>query len=291
MPFSPVIPWLGLLLAAPVELSYRAPSGCPSEARLIEQVEALLQHPLESKVGVRAVSVELDSAPDLFQLHLGFSGGEQDLDRVLEDPDCAALIEAAALIIAIALDPEAMGEVEPPPGRPRPPPIDGLLAPGIPFEIPYPRLGLSVFGGLDLGRGALGADLSVAGAILWSRLRFELQLLWALPRTVLGGELGLYAAQGRACIDLLGLGALELPLCPGLELGALERRVGPAAVQRELWVAATPSLSLVALLTGHLAIRLEAQGLVPLSAPTGPDGTRLSFLGFRGLLGAEVRFP
>lgn len=283
--------WWLLLLSAPVELSYRAPTGCPSEAILIEQVELLLQHPLESKVGVTAVSVAVAGEVDRHQLHLGFSGGEQDLDRVLEDPDCAALIEAAALIIAIALDPEAMGEVEPPPERPRPPPIDGLLAPGIPFEIPYPRLGLSVFGGLDLGRGALGADLAVAGAILWSRLRFELLLLWALPRGVPGGELSVYAAQGRACIDGLGLGALELPVCPGLELGALEQKVGEGAPAREWWVAATPSVSLVVLLTGHLAIRLEAQGVVPLTAPTGPDGARLPLLGFRGLLGAEVRFP
>lgn len=280
-----------LLLSAPVALRYQAPVRCPPQEELVRQIEGLLLHPLESKVGIEGVDVALESRADgVHRLALTFEGGVAAQDRTLEDPDCAALIEAAALIIAIALDPEAMGET-PPPVRGPPPPIDGLLAPGIPFAIPYPRLALGAAGGGDLGRGGPGLVPSVHGAVLWARFRFDLRLAFGVPRPAPGGEVALYAATGRACIDLLGLGAVELPFCPGAEVGLLERRREAGPVERPFWAAVVPALALHLVLSPHLAVHLEGQGVVPLTGPTAPDGSDLPRVGARVFLGGEVRFP
>jgi len=118
----------GLLLAlatspAPaVDLTWDAPAGCPPQAELERQISTLLagHAPADDRPRV-AFRVERRGPQWLLhgEIHSAQASGRRDLGAAT----CAELVEAAALIVAIAVDPSFVpGEPAVPPPPPPPPP-------------------------------------------------------------------------------------------------------------------------------------------------------------------------
>ena len=98
-----------LLLLAPAEglrLDWQAPAGCPDgealRARVVDLVGA--EATRQTNLGARA-RVKGRAGRWTLELALEREGGEDR--RTLGDPDCRALAEAAALVLAVAIDPQA----------------------------------------------------------------------------------------------------------------------------------------------------------------------------------------
>lgn len=132
-----------LLLLAPAEglrLDWQAPAGCPDgealRARVVDLVGA--EATRQTSLGARA-RVKGRAGRWTLELALEREGGEDR--RTLSDPDCRALSEAAALVLAVAIDPQVRfsGPVpeDSPPADPSVPP-DSLvpLPPGEPAPTP-----------------------------------------------------------------------------------------------------------------------------------------------------------
>jgi len=136
-------------------------------------------------------------------------------------------------------------EVGPAPVEVGPAP-DGAAA-GPPDRAGRPGGFLRLYGGGELGAvpGATGG-LGLAGGLLGRRWRVLLRGTWLAPRTVAraAGELeaGLLAGAVQGC-GRLGRGVIELPLCAGLEAGAMRGRASATAVAG--WVAALLGPALV----------------------------------------------
>ncbi len=149
----------------------------------------------------------------------------------------------------VAAEPEAPVSEPPRPPRPLEPPPPKPA----PKDMPRgPGAVLRLHGGVELGAvpGATGAApgptgaVGLVGGLLWPRWRLELQGTVLTPRTasVSAGEVtvGLYAGAVHGC-RRLGRGAIEAPMCLGLELGALRGRSEGLPGERAAagwWVAA-----------------------------------------------------
>ena len=253
----------GLLLAlatsptpavpSPVELRWDAPAGCPAQAELERQVAALLAgHP---PADPRArVAFRVERRGPQWQLHGEIHGAQASGRRDLSAATCGELVEAAALIVAIAVDPDFVpGEPAVPP--PPPPAESTLPDPNTPQSLPDPNtrqslpesrppeplttsaprrpalvLGLSA----GLGLGALPAPAGLLRLILglegrlWSAA--VVQDLWlprvaylpataTTPPATYGGRFWLWSAGLRGCV-LAPLGRrLSLPVCGTLAAG------------------------------------------------------------------------
>lgn len=137
-----------------VALVWQAPLECPSQAALVAQTESFLGRRLDAPGG-RALElagqVRADAARGFVaQLRLKTSRGTQE--RELSHRDCAELTEAAALIVALAIDPRLVlpekPKAEPPPppaapapaGEPAPPPSEPVADPPVVAPPPPPAL-------------------------------------------------------------------------------------------------------------------------------------------------------
>jgi hypothetical protein len=327
------------VLALGVALSWTAPGGCPGEAALREDVEALLGRSLNERfarwVDVRAV---VTRAAGRFVLEVSGDGSGGPFTRRLEDASCDALAEAAALIVAIAIDPavmeapaEAGGEpggerfgdprVEPgagpraepgaergagPRAEPRadgsadrtaaePPieyvdPIEREGRSPLPFGLPWPRLGVSVLGGLDGGlRDRAGGSALVALAIFWSYLRFEASTGYWFARD----DVSIISAGGRICPTLPWV--IEASLCAGVELGQLRADPEDAPARRRFWGAGTGAIGIAWAPAELVAIRASGELVLSVFRPsylvnaTG-ETDRPSLVAGRGIFGIELRF-
>jgi hypothetical protein len=217
-----------------VSLRWSAPDECPDDAHLIASVERLLGQPLgESREQRLSIAISVQGKPGGYSAKLSFvwpSGNEQ---RFLEHPECAALTEAAALLAALAIDPERVrarqdatsGEMPaapspvapepaPSPAQSEPPPTAPPPAPCPPARPapPPPKQGLrgslSALGFLGLGP-LPGAVPGVAAEVGLGRgpLRAALVGRYWAPATsdpAPGGtatvELSLITAGLRGCI-------------------------------------------------------------------------------------------
>lgn len=105
-----------------LSLTWRAPAECPSGAEVEAQIEGLFngRGPTSASKRLDAVSTIVRSASDVWTVRL-----ETDLDgvygeRSLQGETCEAVSSAAALILAMALDPEAVGRALAAPRAARP---------------------------------------------------------------------------------------------------------------------------------------------------------------------------
>lgn len=168
--------------------------------------------------------------------------------RTLITADCREASQAAAMLIALAITPEASSinspqEPTPPPKEPEPktdahdsledddsPPADEESPPR--FAEPYrSSWGLSVMGGVDVALLPAPAPYVAAGG-LWSShlLRLELQAAWTGPSEaslagLSGVNIKLFAisALGRGCV-LGSMGAFKLGPCVALRGGYVHGR-------------------------------------------------------------------
>src|SRR5690242_2708151 len=88
-------------------VSWRAPGACPQQAALLAQTEAFLGHPLnqrDDRLQLDGIVQSDEERGYVVHLRVATSRGSQERD--LAHRDCAELTEAAALIVALAIDPE-----------------------------------------------------------------------------------------------------------------------------------------------------------------------------------------
>ena len=262
-------------------VQWTAPQECPDAAFVRTKISRRLGRPLaEGEATLVAHVVRADARG--YVLHLQLSAGARSETRDIADPSCVSLADLAALRLVAAVEQQALGApAEAPPAEAppaevpadaAPPPIPApapeipsgpalVLAPAparppvsedVPRSRPKKTGGfLRLHGGGELGAvpGPTGA-VGLAGGLLGRRWRAELRGTFVAPRTAVRalGELqaGLFAGSMHGC-GRLGRGALEVPLCAGLELGAMrgDPRVPAGPPVSAVWMAAALGPGLV----------------------------------------------
>lgn len=300
--------------ASGVQLTWNAPSECPTRADVEREVGQILA---ASTAPASAVSARADVTRlgEKWHVELAIASSEGRGERRLDASSCGELGSAVALIVALAVDPGA---------RPPPPPVPSAPDAGAPEAAaaappPPPRPGSdSTTLGVALGAAATadfgtlpstGVGGEAVVALVVDRLRVEGRgRIFAKQRaldpanaaqgvdfTLLGGGL-------RGCFAAIA-GTVSLAPCAGAGLERLSAAGfgGNASFSRD---AAFVTLDGGALLTWSfarwLALRAELEGVVPLARPSfvvlRADGSvaevlhRPSSVGGRAGLGIELHF-
>jgi hypothetical protein len=345
---------LGLAIAAgpaesPSWLSWDAPASCPEASYVRDAVEERLgRAPSSDEVVVLATVV--DDGPRGLHLDLTTTpaGAAPDVRR-LEAHDCHALADAAALLVALSVDPvavaaistaraEAQPSVTPDPSATADEPVDGISVPPPALESPRdasppgdrtatrdgadasprqtpsrPQRGavprevlLAVAGGPEIGAlPGVAGGASAAIGLGWSRLRLELGAVWLGLRThdheLASVRVQLAAGVVRACARV-GARRIEVPLCGGVDLGAVRGDVRGGSGARSAigpWIAPNvaagvhgwvhPRLAVI----GRVEVAVPAYGTAFTAVEPGPEVEvfRTGSVSARLWLGLEAKFP
>jgi hypothetical protein len=317
-----------LLVAPPVDLGWHAPSECPDEAAARAAIDELLEG--RTPPGDRRVVADVAIEPGGrgWRARVRIDDGTSVGERELEAASCDEVGEAAALIVAMAVDPRLAGDSTPgePPADeapiPTPPPATNdsgtetestrgaAIAPvdSQPVERELERRPLKLFlragGGVGFGSASTAAGVvMLAVALGGTRWRVELDADVWTPRTspqndaigvrVLGWTLGV-----RGCGSPLAM-KLEIPLCAGMRAGALHGRgAGPIESHSELspWITATAGVGVWGWIAPRFALALDVDGFVSITQPAfdlQPSGftVRAPAGGVRAVLGPVVKLP
>lgn len=266
------IPSTELNDAMVVRLTWQAPSDCPAPDHLEHRiarhlgrrVETAGEHTVASITGTIQTPVH-DDALWTLELTIGREGTVGT--RNLSADTCAELLDAAAFISAVALDPNAVQDVlsaqsaqivvpaPPPAAAPpaletedpaplafHPPPVASGPVPRTP-ETALPTTKVSAptrsWGAIAMGIGAgfgaiprtsLTLDLRAAWARRRARVEVGVQRGFATQTEIVdgvGGEFSLLVAHAAGCF-VPRVGTLEFPLCGGARLGAISGEgIGP----------------------------------------------------------------
>lgn len=249
-----------------IALRWRAPTGCGDADGVLDDALALLVDPVDPGVTLRVEASVVVRERAALVLRIGDGPGASE--RHLEVARCDALVSAAALLVAMAIDPSVGGSItdaivpepdapiepapiepapiEPAPIEPariEPAPVAVVESPPAPSPLALPtdprtplHLGASLGAGLGaftLPRvtAALELDLSLATRTA----RVELGATWWAPtegtstsNARVRGRFQLAAAVLRGCV-VPRWRALEFPLCAVAQAGAILGR-GTAAL-------------------------------------------------------------
>jgi hypothetical protein len=127
----------------PIALAWVAPPGCPSEREVRAEIERVLGGPPDpaSQPYLRAEARVSGGRGGGFHVHLITHLGGVIGERDLHGPTCAAVANAAALIVALTFDPAALARRTPPDPAPLPPVSTSPSSPATPAEpVPLPIL-------------------------------------------------------------------------------------------------------------------------------------------------------
>lgn len=239
-------------VAGPPSLDWHAPDGCPTADDVLQSLGALTGHADLEQVRARGVIRRTGAQ---YELRLEVHTGRLHQRRSLRAAGCDTLGEAAALLIAIVVDPvevaaqlasESSGarsrELDPDAtlavvAEPEPAPAPPVAAEPAP-RAPAPRASapapaparrararpVSLFVRLEAALDAISApkvtgDGIGALGLLLPRLRLELHGLYSVARPFEDpryGTLARWALGARACGRVVR-SVLEVPLCAGLE--------------------------------------------------------------------------
>jgi hypothetical protein len=92
-----------------VSLRWAAPDECPDDVRLVHAIEGLLGEALPDagEQSLLTVHVNVHGGSDAgYAAKLSFTSPQGSEDRFLEHPSCEKLVDAVALVVALAIDPE-----------------------------------------------------------------------------------------------------------------------------------------------------------------------------------------
>ncbi|WAS97005.1 hypothetical protein [Nannocystis punicea] len=339
-------------------LAWTAPAGCPDEAEVRARVVRMTGQEAADRATLTARGTVREAGPGRWSLTLELTGATGGGRRELTAPRCEELVEAAALVVAIAVDPRAAlaapvaGEVVVPappvnmsqgespkeqgakdmpdgsgpkgnvgegmsegprdapagelegPVADEPPRPDGGEAPAAVAQPRGVEVGLRVAAGVSFARllpqpsAAIGLALSVSGR----RWRAEIGGLYAPPvpggTPAIGGLFQAGAVELRGC-PVLRRGAVEVPLCVGLQVGAMEGRgrgtgLVTTTTERSPWLAATAGAALAWRPRGRVGLWVGADAIVALLRPTfvtarGQEVHKAARFGGQVLAGIEVR--
>lgn len=278
--------WLvpSLARAAPVELEWTAPAGCPDGAWVLGEIQRLTPATPPEPLRVRAVVRERGGE---FHVDIELTGAAQG-SRSLHTPTCASVARAAALIIALVVDPQAAAVLsddiaareEP---RPAPPPL-AAAPPPRPAVTPAPaaeadppvRLRLLAGALLEptlLPGPAIGAMLGAG--VAWAWLRADLTVGFvphasaSLPETDAGADFRAGSLTLRGCggpawaaVALYGCASLRGSLVWAAGYGGSQSFDQSASV-----LSFDPGVIVRFPGTGRFAVELAGSMVVPVQRP------------------------
>lgn len=299
MPPPPAVP--NVSAAAddlPIAIVWDAPAECPDFEALkaeFRRVAGRVPPPperLSADVTVRR------GAGRGWLLTLATRTGTRVGERRLAGSDCAELMRAAALILALMINPKA-GFVEALPPPPPPPP---------PVPVPAPEDRFAAGADLQLGGGALpgvapgvGVRFAAAAAAFSAELRAS---FWTSRSTAsssdptAGGTFSFFDTGAAGCGRAWRGRRVSPALCLGASLAHLHASgygVSNPGQASAWWPAAFAEANLRVRITRRNAVRLAAQAVIPAGNPT----FELAGVGhvfqpasiwLRGALGWELHF-
>lgn len=270
---------------ADIALDWQAPSTCPTETALLEEIAAyrMGQARREDRVGVEVQARRIDDATWSAKVRIELEGDV--VERAFSAESCEVLTSGVALLVAVAVDPAGMSEELEPEEvgddvvSPEPPASDE--GPVEPPASPRPALigvGRIYAGGTygDLpGFGpATGAALGMhIGPIRWTlggRLAFEREhRAAAVPA---GADFSMWAIDARVCWVVAPRRApvLQLPLCAqgsGGQLYARGKDLETSRSARAGWGDLGVAAGLLVFPVPGFAFVLEAEGFAALTRP------------------------
>jgi hypothetical protein len=308
-----------------LRLDWQVPSECPDREWALARVSERLGRPLAGRSSdVLTAEATVTREGESFVLALHTEQGESRGDRAMSALSCPELVEAAVLVLALAIDAEAVARTEQgEPANAAAPPakvdvVDSERPPGLASETVAPEpverpadyawaLRADALWPYGLTPGiTAGPSLAVAYAL--QRLRAELSGYWLVPRTgsdessVGRVRVSLWALRPTVCAAIVGQ-RTQLSACAAFELGRIGGRGLGLPVREQnyaLWAAASLGPRLAIALGKHAALVLDAAPILPVYRPRfvstnaqGQAQTRLyeaSALAFRATLGLELRF-
>jgi hypothetical protein len=307
--------------AASVRLTWHAPPACPKRTHLEQRIAQHLGRDLDQSVEKPALEISgIVSAPpehaDPWLLELVITRGDTTGSRKLEADTCAELVDAAAFISAVAIDPTvATSEPEPEP-RPEPKPQPEPEPQPQPKPEPTraeqptapqasgPRGALALSGGVGFGAlPRIFPAVDLRGALLVKRARIELGLQHGFATQTpiiddVGGRFWVLVATVGGCF-VPRVKRVEFPVCGGGRIGALRGvgigdRVSPQA-QSSVWGGADLQAGLNWVPRGFIALFVRGQlGVSPANFAFRVDGAGEVFRPTAGygtaLAGVEGRF-
>jgi hypothetical protein len=334
----------------PLRVDWTAEPSCPDAEALRVELVRLLHRELRFDPDAEArVEGSIRRRAGAFVLELSVAAGELHEQRTLTAERCEELRTAAALVVALALEPWAAGvaprSVPEPEGGPAPapeapgerspaldraddpPPTQTVprapepdddaslgLEPPAPPSAPRPstrrsgRVGLLLHGGLGVAQHAtLAGGLGGAIAYLGPGWRVELTGIHWWPTRVdvaVGASVRARLTAGgvRGCW-VPGRGRWELPVCGGLEAGAMRASATGSGVTTITstgpWLGLLAGVGAAWRANGWLAVRASADLTVAAWRPTFhlEQGSEVvpvltpSPVGARVLAGVELRLP
>jgi hypothetical protein len=235
--------------APPLRLEWHAPAGCPDREHAQAAIAAALGKPLPPRDEPAVVRVQIAQREDgQWNADIWMYGADGSGERSFAGASCAHVADAAALIVAMALDPSAAPE--------RADSDAGAARASLPNETALRfLLGLRVSG----GTGSLpepSAGIALALGVELGRLRAEVDAAAWLPQVArggldgeVGGRLGLFTGALRGCFDALrpGGGALRIGACLAFEAGVATGEgidISDPQTDEHLWAAGLGGLSL-----------------------------------------------
>lgn len=273
---------------APAEaaIEWHAPAEC-GDARVLRDAIA---HRLGRAPRVDELRLVGDVTKDgeRFRLELRTEVGAHTDTRTLEAASCTSLREAAALVAAVSIDAIdtvariPVASVESPTGAPSVAPVREEVPQARPtvrrVEPPpaprrrtaLPSVRVSLHGGFGLG-----ASPGIAGALAlgigtwWRRAGVELRGHYVTPRRASSSagsvRVQLGAAELRGC-GRLHRDRIDVPLCAGLELGAM--RGDAARTRTGVWLGAIAGAELWGRVHPRVELGAGATAGVPIVRPS-----------------------
>jgi hypothetical protein len=270
----------------------------PGECERAERVRRRIAADLGDRVATTPSELDVRASGDASGWHATLElRGAAAMQRRLGARDCDALADAVALVAVIALDPfvltprvHAIAHAQevvvpaPAPGiAPDAAPPAFVRAPEPPPRGAGPRSRPAIHAALrvELGVSAfalpgIGPVVGLAPVLDGGRWRVEMPLRWSSPRERVvrdgvGGRLQLAAANPRGCW-VPGRGAIGVPLCAGIEAGAMIARgrgegLASTTTAASRWVAATLSVAVTWRVHRRFSTWLAVEGAVPFGRP------------------------
>jgi hypothetical protein len=247
-----------------VRLRYSATEECPSEAAFSGEVKARIRKPVTwtAALPARDITVTIQVANDRARgdLDIVETNGERTARSIAADT-CAEVASGLALVVALALDPNARTEPLAQSAAPPPPPVaPPPPAPKVEPPRPVRERPLRVFAGLAGGVGSGYAPVAniVAGALLGTRLETDSAFAPSLYLTPSWGKTGVTgpeAAEAEFSWFLVRIDACPVRFrastslafwgCASAELGnvnAIGKAIANPDEQDRLWADLGPGL-------------------------------------------------
>jgi len=259
-----------------MNLEWSAPAGCPEGHAVQEEVGKLLgdRAPGSPPLDVRAAILPATGGGFSLTLvtHLDGVTGE----RTLSAPSCASLADAAALTLALILNPDLVPPAPDASPAPPPPPADAQAAAR--DRWPPPRWRLGALGGIQTG-AVQNLSSSFALSFGFGLGGFSLHLMpgLSLPQDVfvdaerkVGGRLWLATVTALGCWGA-PIGWLTLRPCLGFEVTRLAGRGLGVLQPRDTaayWTSGDLAILAGVPLGSGLSLEIGAVGLLPLHHPT-----------------------